>query len=59
MKYLTIDQTSRKLGGRSRSSIYRDMKAGILPSPVRIGGRVYFIEEKIDEHFGSQLKEAA
>ncbi|MEO0359518.1 MAG: helix-turn-helix domain-containing protein [Pseudomonadota bacterium] len=47
-RYLTIAQLSRKLGGRSRSSIYRDVDAGRLPPPLRFGGRVYFAEDDIE-----------
>lgn len=41
---LTFQETSRRLGGRSLSSLYRDVKAGRLPEPVAIGGRRYFRE---------------
>lgn len=48
-QYLSIPQLSAKLGGRSRSSIYRDVEAGRLPAPLRIGGRIYFDEAAVDE----------
>jgi len=48
MKYLTLSQVSMKLGGRARSSIYRDMEAGRLPSPIKLGGRLYWDENAID-----------
>ncbi len=47
-RYLTFDQTSGKLGGRSRSSLYRDIEHGRLPPPIRLGGRLYFEENALD-----------
>lgn len=49
MTYLNMTQLSEKLGGRSRSSIYRDVEGKILPAPIRIGGRIYWVESSIDE----------
>lgn len=49
MKYLNLNQLSAKLGGRSRSSIYRDIHNGRLPEPLRLGGRLYWPEDQIDE----------
>lgn len=57
-KYLTIAQLSQKLGGRSRSSIYRDVDAGRLPTPLRLGGRVYFVEGEIDAAMNSVAERA-
>lgn len=37
-----------KLGNRSRSSIYRDLEAGRLPKPVKIGARLYWVEAEVD-----------
>lgn len=48
-RYLTITQLSAKLGGRSRSSIYRDIECQRLPQPIRFGGRVYFVEEEVEQ----------
>lgn len=48
MKYLTLSQISKKIGGRARSSIYLDIAAGRLPKPKKLGGRLYFLEEEID-----------
>ena len=47
---LTLRETSERLGGRSRSALYEDMKKGRLPRPVRIGGRVYFGEADPEAH---------
>ena len=49
MKYLSFNELSLKLGGRSRSTIYRDVELGRLPKPVKIGGRIYWVEQKVDE----------
>lgn len=48
MRYLTLSQLSEKLGGRSRSSFYRDFESGRLPKPIKIGGRCYVSEDAID-----------
>lgn len=49
-RLLTLRETSERLGGRSRSALYEDMKKGRLPRPVRIGGRVYFGEADLEAH---------
>lgn len=48
MRYLTFFQLSQKLGGRSRSSLYRDIETGRLPTPIKLGGRRYWSEAEID-----------
>ena len=48
-RYITLDQLSEKLGGRSRSSIYRDLENGSIPNPVRIGARLYWCEEEVED----------
>jgi len=48
-RYMTLSQVSQKLGGRSRSSLYRDIEAGRLPNPIKLGRRCYFRETEIDE----------
>lgn len=48
--YLTLNRLSHKLGGRSRSALYLDLKAGRLPQPIKLGGRLYWIEREVDEH---------
>jgi len=35
-RYMTLSQVSQKLGGRSRSSLYRDIEAGRLPNPISL-----------------------
>lgn len=59
MTYLTFAQLRTKLGGRARSSIYRDVEAGHLPTPKKLGGRLYWVEEDVDAQMcgGAQIKE--
>lgn len=47
-KFLNFGQLSDKLGGRSRSSVERDIRAGRLPKPVKMGGLNYWAEDVID-----------
>ena len=49
MKYLSFNELSLKLGGRSRSTIYRDVELERLPKPIKIGGRIYWLEHRVDE----------
>ena len=53
MKYLNLRQLSEKLGNRSRASIYRDIAAKTLPEPIKLGGKLYWNEEKIDTALGN------
>ncbi len=48
MKYLTFRDLQEKLGGRGRTTIYRDVELGRLPKPVKIGSRLYWAEADID-----------
>lgn len=48
VRYLNFKQLCEKLGGRSRSSIYRDLEHERLPQPVKLGGRLYWVEEDVD-----------
>ncbi|WP_433988702.1 helix-turn-helix transcriptional regulator [Sulfitobacter sp. TBRI5] len=48
MQLITLGQLQAKLGNRSRSSIYRDLEAGRLPKPVKLGSRLYWPEDAID-----------
>lgn len=49
MHYLTFSELRTKLGGRARSSIYRDVASGRLPSPFKLGHRLYWIEGDVDQ----------
>ena len=46
--YLSFSQLQAKLGNRGRTSIYRDLEAGRLPKPVKLGARLYWPEDAID-----------
>lgn len=49
MRYLSFRDLQDKLGGRGRSSIYRDFgESGWLPKPIKIGGRLYWNEDEVD-----------
>ena len=47
---LTLNELRVKLGNRSRSAIYLDVKAGRLPQPIKLGGRIYWPEGDVDAH---------
>jgi len=48
MKYLSFADLQAKLGGRGRTTIYRDVDLGRLPAPIKIGSRLYWNEADID-----------
>ncbi|QGX97192.1 AlpA family phage regulatory protein [Roseovarius faecimaris] len=48
MNFINFEQLSAKLGGRSRTSLYRDVKLGRLPAPMKMGRRVYWNEAEVD-----------
>ena len=48
MRYLSLQDLQSKIGGRSRSSIYRDIEMGRLPKPIKFGARLYWLETDID-----------
>ncbi len=48
MKYLSFADLQAKLGGRGRTTIYRDVELGRLPKPTKLGSRLYWIEAEID-----------
>lgn len=49
MQYINFRDLQAKLGGRGRSTIYRDVELGRLPKPVKIGSRLYWNEAEIDD----------
>lgn len=57
--YLTLTELRSKLGNRSRSAIYLDLAAGRLPSPIKLGGRLYWPEGDVDAHLRNLRDEAA
>ncbi len=48
MHYLTFQSLQTKLGGRGRTTIYRDVELGRLPKPVKLGGRLYWVETDVE-----------
>ena len=48
MRYLSFRDLQAKLGGRGRTTIYRDVENGRLPKPVKIGSRLYWNEADVD-----------
>jgi len=48
MRYLSFRDLQTKLGGRGRTTIYRDVDLGRLPKPLKIGSRLYWNEADID-----------
>jgi predicted DNA-binding transcriptional regulator AlpA len=48
--YLTLKGLCTKLGGRSRSAVYEDLKKGRLPQPIKLGGRLYWPEGDVEAH---------
>ena len=46
---------SKKLGGRSRTQLWRDIKAGLLPPPIELGpnSRAWF-DDEIDSNVASR-----
>ncbi|MEL7802754.1 helix-turn-helix transcriptional regulator [Sulfitobacter pontiacus] len=59
MKYLNLNQLSDKMGGRSRSSIYRDVDEKRIPSPIKIGSRLYWVESAVDDAIAIAQHQAA
>ena len=49
-KYLSFKELCAKLGNRSRSAIYCDLKEGRLPLGVLLGGKRYWPESEVDSH---------
>lgn len=54
MTYLSIGDMRQKLGGRSRSSIYRDVEFGRLPAPIKIGRLNYWPEAEVEAAMDQQ-----
>lgn len=48
MRYLSFKDLQEKLGGRGRTTLYRDVELGRLPKPVKIGSRLYWNEADVD-----------
>ena len=48
MNYISFKGLQEKLGGRGRTTIYKDCELGRLPKPIKIGSRLYWNEADID-----------
>lgn len=53
MKFLSFSELQEKLGGRGRTTIYRDVEQGRLPKPTTIGSRLYWNENDVDAAIAS------
>ena len=47
-KLLNFREIRALLGGRGRTTCYRDMELGRLPQPIKIGGRLYWREDEVE-----------
>jgi prophage regulatory protein len=59
MRYLTLSDVQNIIGGRSRSSIYRDVERGYLPKPIKLGSRLYWEKAQVLEKLQDLLPEEA
>ena len=57
MTYVSFEQLQAKLGGRSRSAIYVDLEQGRLPRPLKLGRRLYWRDDQLNDHL-EKLQEA-
>ena len=48
MRFLNFQDLRAKLGGRGRSTIYRDVESGRLPAPMKLGARLYWNETEVE-----------
>lgn len=48
MHYISFTELQNKLGGRGRTTIYRDVDLGRLPKPMKIGARLYWDEAEVE-----------
>jgi prophage regulatory protein len=59
MRYLSFRDLQAKLGGRGRTTIYRDVDLGRLPKPIKLGSRLYWIESAVDDAIANAQREAS
>lgn len=48
MKLISFSELRQILGGRGRTSIYRDIEHNRLPKPIKFGARCYWRIEDIN-----------
>lgn len=59
MIYLSFEDLREKLGGRGRTTIYRDVERGDLPKPIKLGNRNFWIESQVDDAMLRKQDQAA
>ena len=47
-QYISFRDLQEKLGGRGRTTIYRDIELGRIPKPTKIGSRLYWDEAEVE-----------
>jgi prophage regulatory protein len=57
MRYISFRKLREKLGGRGRTTIYRDVEKKRLPPPVKIGSRLYWVESAVDDMLAPEPSE--
>ena len=57
MKLITFDELRSKLSGRARSSIYLDLEHARLPTPLKLGCRLYWEEDQINKWIKERLRQ--
>ena len=57
MRYISFRKLREKLGGRGRTTIYRDVEKKRLPPPVKIGFRLYWVESAVDDMLAPEPSE--
>ena len=58
MKLITFSELRAKLGGHARSTIHLDIEHQRLPSPIKLGGKLYWEEAQLNDWFNAQCSEA-
>jgi predicted DNA-binding transcriptional regulator AlpA len=48
-KLLTMDQVRAVLGGVARSTVITNVKAGILPAPIKLSAKLFWYEHELYE----------
>ncbi|MCW3781384.1 helix-turn-helix transcriptional regulator [Defluviimonas salinarum] len=56
MHYISFYELRLKLGGRGRTTIYRDIENGWLPKPIKIGSRLYWREADVEAAISKLVK---
>lgn len=59
MQYLNVQQLRSKLGNCGRSTVYRYVDSELLPKPIKLGGRLFWVESQVDDAMAAAAKEAA